>query len=157
AQWLLAQLLDWHRREDKATWWEGFRLAELDADELLEERSGLGGLRWERTVTVENKLPVDRYCYPKQETEAREDDALYHQGEKFGTVVAVDFRARTVDVKKTRKSAGLHPAAVYVWDAPLNVSQQAEALLRVGDWVAANGLDEAGAFRAARDLLLRKA
>src|SRR5215831_1077768 len=27
AQWLLAQLLDWHRREDKATWWEGFRLA----------------------------------------------------------------------------------------------------------------------------------
>jgi predicted RecB family nuclease len=157
AQWLLAQLLDWHRREDKASWWEGFRLAELDADELLEERSGLGGLRWVKTVTVENKLPIDRYSFPKQETEAREDDALYYKGERFGTVVAVDFAARTVDVKKTRKLAELHPPAVYVWDAPLNVTQQADALLRVGDWVAANGIGDDGAFRAARDLLLRQA
>ena len=157
AQWLLAQLLDWHRREDKASWWEGFRLAELDSDELLEERSGLGGLRWVKTATVENRLPVDRYSFPKQETEAREDDALYHKGERFGTVVAVDFAARTVDVKKTRKLAELHPPAVYVWDAPLNVGQQADALLRVGDWVAANRIDDDGAFRAARDLLLRQA
>jgi predicted RecB family nuclease len=157
AQWLLAQLLDWHRREDKAAWWEGFRLAELDADELLEERSGLGGLNRIKTVTVENKLPVDRYSFAKQETEVREDDALYHKGERFGTVVAVDFRARTLDVKKTRKLAELHPAAVYVWDAPLNMTQQADALLRVGDWVAANGIDADGAFRAARDLLLRSA
>src|SRR5712664_913450 len=28
ARWLLAQLLDWHRRENKATYWEGYRLAE---------------------------------------------------------------------------------------------------------------------------------
>ena len=26
ARWLLAYLLDWHRREDKAVWWEYFRL-----------------------------------------------------------------------------------------------------------------------------------
>src|SRR5262249_26218932 len=30
ARWLLAQLQDFHRRENKATWWEGYRLAELD-------------------------------------------------------------------------------------------------------------------------------
>ena len=29
ARWLLAYLLDWHRREDKAGWWEYFRLLEL--------------------------------------------------------------------------------------------------------------------------------
>ena len=156
AQWLLAQLLDWHRREDKATWWEGFRLEELDQDELLEERCGLGGLKHVRTVTVQNKLPVDRYSFEKQETEVREGDDLYHQGERFGTAVAVDFAARTLDVKKTRKSAELHPAAVYVWDAPLNVTQQADALLRVGEWVAANGIDAPGEFRASRDLLLRR-
>src|SRR6267378_1762271 len=33
AQWLLAQLLDWHRREDKATYWEGFRLADLNDED----------------------------------------------------------------------------------------------------------------------------
>src|SRR3989441_166797 len=45
AQWLLAQLLDWHRREDKATYWEGYRLAELNDEDLLEDRAGLAGLR----------------------------------------------------------------------------------------------------------------
>ena len=157
AQWLSAQLLDWHRREDKAAWWEGFRLAELDEDELLEERSGLGGLQQVMTVAVQNKLPIERYSFAKQETEVRENDALYYKGERFGTAIAVDFAGRTVDIKKTKKSAELHPAAVYVWDAPLNVTQQADALFRVGEWIARNGIDAAGEFRAARDLLLRKA
>ncbi len=30
ARWLLAQLLSWHRREEKATYWEFFHRAELD-------------------------------------------------------------------------------------------------------------------------------
>jgi predicted RecB family nuclease len=157
AQWLLAQLLDWHRREDKATWWEGFRLAELDEDELLEERSGLGGLRHVGTLRVEKQIRTERYEFEKQETEVREEKELYCKGEKFGTVVAVDFAARTVDVKKTKKSAELQPKGVYLWDAPLNVAQQADALLRVGEWVAANGIERTGEFLAARDLMLRKA
>jgi predicted RecB family nuclease len=157
AQWLMAQLLDWHRREDKATWWEGFRLAELDEDELLEERSGLGGLRHVATLRVQKQIRTDRYEFEKQETEVREEKELYYKGEKFGTVVAVDFAARTVDVKKTKKSAELQPKGVYLWDAPLNVTQQADALLRVGEWVAANGIERAGEFQAARDLMLRKA
>jgi hypothetical protein len=33
ARWVLANLLDFHRREDKATWWEYFRLRDLSADE----------------------------------------------------------------------------------------------------------------------------
>jgi predicted RecB family nuclease len=41
AKWLLAQLLDWHRRENKATYWEGYRLADLDDHDLLEERCGI--------------------------------------------------------------------------------------------------------------------
>jgi len=32
ARWLLAYVLDWHRREDKAAWWEYFRLCDLSAD-----------------------------------------------------------------------------------------------------------------------------
>ena len=157
AQWLLAQLLDWHRREDKATWWEGFRLAELDEDELLEERSGLGGIKHVKTLQVDRGIPTERYRFEKQETEVREEKELYYQGDKFGTVVAVNFAERTVDVKKTRKSAELHPAGVYLWDPPMNVVQQADAVFRVGEWVAARGMERAGAFQAARDLMLRRA
>src|ERR1700683_2322695 len=44
ACWLLAHVLDFHRREDKAVWWDYFRLSALSAEELLEERAGLSGL-----------------------------------------------------------------------------------------------------------------
>ncbi len=156
AKWLVAQLLDWHRREDKATWWEGFRLAELDDEALLEERSGLGGLQFVKRLREERKIPVDRYSFEKQETELREDEELFYKAEKFGTAVTVDFGARTVDVKKTKKSAELHPPGVYLWDRPFNVKEQAEALYRIGSWIAKHGIQEETKYRAARDLILRR-
>src|SRR5882724_2400752 len=73
AQWMLAQLLDWHRRENKATWWEGYRLAELDDAELLEDRAGLAGLKFVKRLALERSIPTDRYSFEKQETEVRCD------------------------------------------------------------------------------------
>jgi predicted RecB family nuclease len=156
AEWLLAQLLDWHRRENKATYWEGYRLADLDDHDLLEERAGLSGLQLVERVAVERKIPTDRYSFEKQETEARVDRDLYYKAEKFGCVVAMDAAGRTVDIKKTRKTADLHPTAVYAWERPFNVKEHAEALFRMGEFVAENGVDAAGRFRAGRDLLLRR-
>ena len=156
AKWLLAQLLDWHRREDKSTYWEGFRLADLDDEDLLEEKAGLAGLTLVERLRVERKIPVDRYSFEKQETEARRGKSLYSKGQSFGTIEAIDSAARVVDVKKTKKTAEDHPSAVYVWDRPLNVDDQRESLFRLAEWVAANGVDAEGRYRAARDLLLRR-
>src|SRR5262249_21391883 len=39
ARWLLAHLLEWHRREDKAAWWEYYRLKDLKPDDYEDERS----------------------------------------------------------------------------------------------------------------------
>lgn len=156
AQWLLAQLLDWHRREDKATYWEGYRLAELNDEDLLEDRAGLAGLKLVERLLVDRKIPVDRYTFEKQETEARVEKDLYCKREKFGSVVAIDPVKRTIDIKKTRKTAELHPTAVYVWERPFNVKEHSEALFRIGECVSANGIDAAGRYRAGRDLLLRK-
>ena len=156
AQWLLAQLLDWHRREAKATYWEGYRLADLDYEDLLEERAGLAGLKFRERLLVERKIPVDRYAFEKQETEARSESDLYTKGEKFGCVMAVDVAGRTIDVKKTRKTAEMHPTAVYVWERPFDVREHAASLYRIGEWVAENGIDAPGSYRAGRDLLLRR-
>jgi uncharacterized protein len=124
--------------EDKATWSEKYRLAELDEDELLEERSGLGGLQFVQRIQVERKIPTDRYTFEKQETEVREGKELYvvRELEKFGSVTAIDFAARTLDVKKTRKTAEVHPAGAYLWDRPYNTDEQADAIFRIGEWVA---------------------
>jgi predicted RecB family nuclease len=156
AQWLLAQLQDWHRREDKAAYWEGYRLADLDDADLLEDKAGLAGLKFLKRLQVERRIPVDRYSFERQETEARAEKELYYRGEKCGTVVEIDPVGRTVDIKKTRKTAEVHPTAVYVWDRPLSVKEHAEALFRIGEWVAGKGIAAAGRYRAGRDLLLRK-
>ena len=43
-RWLLAQLLGWHRREDKSMWWEFYRLMELTPEQLVDEADPIGGL-----------------------------------------------------------------------------------------------------------------
>ncbi len=154
-QWLLAQLLDWHRREHKATYWEGYRLADLNDEDLLDDRAGLAGLRVLERLLIERNIPVDRYAFDRQETEARVEKDLYCKGEKFGSVLAIDTVKRAIDIKKTRKTAELHPTAVYVWDRPINMKEHAEALFRIGEWAATNGIDATGRYRAGRDLLLR--
>ena len=154
AQWMMAQLLDWHRRENKASWWEGFRLAKLDHEALMDERAGLAGLEFVERLGVERNIPVDRYAFEKQEMEARVEKDLYFRGEKFGTVQAIDLVSRTIDIKKTRKSAAIHPTDLYVWERPVNVATHADSLMRLGIWIKDNGIDTAGSYRAARDLLL---
>ena len=41
AQWVLGNILDWHRREEKAVWWEFFRLSDCSMEEMIDERGAL--------------------------------------------------------------------------------------------------------------------
>jgi predicted RecB family nuclease len=155
-QWLLAQLLSWHRREDRRAWQEGYRLADSTEEELLDERVGLTKMSFVRRVDQGEQVPVDRYSFDPQRTIAREGKGVYFEGQKIGEIVAIDREAGSVDIKKTKKSAEIHPSMVYAWDAPLTADGQAGSLYRIGEWVAQNGVDAPGKYRAGRDLLLRK-
>jgi uncharacterized protein len=156
ARWMLANLLDWHRRENKACWWEGFRLADLDDEKLLDERVALGGLRFVERVAIDKKIPVDQYAFEKQETEVRADRDVFHRGKKFGCVVSIDPVKRTVNIRKTKKTGEFHPSSVYMWDAAINTDAQCGSLCRIGEWAVKNGIDAPGPYRAGRDLLLRR-
>ena len=57
ARWLLAHSLDWHRREQKALWWEFFRLSDLGADDLLDERAALSGMMFFSVTDGTTKTP----------------------------------------------------------------------------------------------------
>jgi predicted RecB family nuclease len=114
ARWLLASLLDWHGREKKAVWWEYFRLRDLSADDLLHERDGLAGLEFITQVGGTAKAPVHRYKFAIQDTDIRSEDELRSiGGEKFGSVVAVALDNRTIDVKKRKDTADVHPEALF--------------------------------------------
>ncbi len=159
ATWMLAQLLDFHRRENKASYWEGYRLAELDDHELMEDRAGIAGLKFVKRLSVDKKIATDRYSFQKQETEVRCDKDLFYgrERERLGCVVEMDLATLTIDIKKTKKTIDIHPTAAFAWDKPMNVDGHADVLLRIGDWVHAHGMDAPGECRAVRDLLLRKA
>lgn len=156
ARWLLSHLLDWHRREVKSEWWEFYRLGELTDEELLDERSALSGLRFVERLGVQRNIPTDRYSFEKQETDIRTGEELCAKKEKIGEVVGIDLAARLVDIKKTRKTAETHPAAVYAKEVGPGTDVLADALYRIGAWVAANAMDAPGSYRGARDLLLRR-
>src|SRR5262249_23819230 len=66
ARWILANVLDWHRRENKGVWWEYYRLSVLSSEELLDERSALSGLTFVQSVGGTAKAPVHRYTFPIQ-------------------------------------------------------------------------------------------
>jgi len=156
AQWILAQLLEWHRREDKALWWEYFRLIALSEEELLDERVAIAGLEFVRRVGVIKRSVVDRYRFPPQETEIRvgyKPKRLGGTVSSFGEVVAMDPGSRTIDIKKGPKIEAEHASAVFVHDV-VQTHELRDALFRTGEWVAENGIDAAGPYRAGRDLLL---
>jgi len=156
ARWLLAQLLSWHRREDKRAWQDGYRYAEMNDEDLLDERVGLTRMSFVERVVSGRQVPTDRYSFEPQRSNVRAGKELYYGDEKFGEVVTIDQAKGVVDIKKTKKTAEVHPSTVYMWSAPLPTDLQAGALYRIGAWAAENGVDTAGRYRAGRDLLLRR-
>lgn len=157
ARWILAHLLEYHRRESKAPWWEFFRLKDLPQEELLDERGAISGLAFKARVGGTAKSPIDRYTFPLQDTDVREGDDLHIQdGTKFGTVDAIDRAARTVDIKKAGKHAQAHPAAAFAFSM-VNKDVLADALLRIADEVIAHGVEAGNDYQVARALLLGRA
>jgi len=156
ARWILAHTLDWHRREEKTVWWEYFRLSALSSDDLFDERAALSGLTFVGNVGGTARAPVHRYRFPAQETELRGGEKLRRTGgEQFGATEDISLDQRTVDIKKRVDSASLHPDAIFAHDiVPSGVL--ADSLLRIGEWVADNGIQGPGEYAAARNLLLRQ-
>ena len=156
ARWILAYLLEWHRREDKASWWEYFRLRELSDEDLLDEKAALSGLEYDGRAGFVKSKAVDRYRFPTQETSIRHDDVLrlpLPLDKEFGEVVAIDLGAHTLDVMKHGASGPVHPTSVFTYKK-FRTHELAASLLRLARWVVRNGIDAPGDRRAARDLLL---
>jgi len=158
ARWLLAQLLDWHRRDAKPRAWRYFTLREMDESDLMDEKDAVSGLIWTGTVAAPDGQAADRYSFPSQETNVRADSKkeVHYQGLRIGTVVAVDLVGRTIDIKKAPDSLGFHPPSVFVKEPYRGAVAQQESLYRLGCWVRDNGIHGVGPWQSARGFLLRK-
>ncbi len=157
ARWVLANLLEYYRREMKASWWEYFRLVDLPDEELFWERAGLSSLEYVERIEDGANVPVDRYRFPTQDTDVREGDELRSSdGEPFGHVEDIDVTQRLLDVKKRGDTRDHHPNAVFAF-TQVSHDAQSESLIRLGESVAEEGGSETGARRTAKALLVKKA
>lgn len=154
ARWLLAYLLDWHRREEKASWWEYFRLRDLEEEELAAEGRAIAQLAFSGRVGGTTKCPVDRYMFPAQDSDVRERDELHLPGgARLGSVAAIDREARTLEIKKRSDQANVHPTAVFA-HSHVSTEELEGSLLRIAEDVATRGILTGGRYDAARELLL---
>jgi predicted RecB family nuclease len=157
ARWLLAQMLEWHRREEKSAWWEYFRLCELSDDELQEDKTALGGLAYVGEAGRIKRSVIHRYRFPPQDYAI--DRALEVRDPRTqksaGDLIAIDDHDRTIDLKRGATSSVPHPTALIPFDI-VDSEVLRNSLLRVASAVADSGMVGQGMFQAARDLLLRR-
>ncbi len=162
-RWLLAQLLSWHRREEKSFWWRYFYLMEdLTDEERIAEPEPIGGLKLVGPVGETARSTIYRYSFPEQEHRIEVGTEVHDPatGRSPGSVVALDPAAGTLDLRRGPRTDGPQPHSLvpfdYVDSAPLR-----ESLLRIGEGVAApSAAALAGGsgdrYLAARRLLARR-
>ncbi|MFN2513469.1 MAG: TM0106 family RecB-like putative nuclease [Pyrinomonadaceae bacterium] len=173
ACWLLAQLLEWHRREDKSMWWEYYRLCDLSDAELIEDKSALGGLVYVGVADETKKSLIHRYSFQIQDHTIDRALEVHDPRTKAsaGTLVGIDELNLTVDLKRGKNSEKPHPTALIPQDY-VDSKKQVASLMRIAKWVAENGRRGDGEtgrrgdaekesphaqYQVGRDLLLRRA
>jgi predicted RecB family nuclease len=157
ARWLLANLLDWHRREDKVAYWEMFRLRELDDEELQDERAAIGGLQFTNEIPPQGRgrIPTHEYSFPPQETKLQAGDKVFNSKGQIGTIDFLDVITRRVGLKKSAQTLATHPSAVFSFDL-VPSGELADSIFRLAEHVVANGLEADGPYNVCSDLLLRR-
>jgi predicted RecB family nuclease len=157
-QWLLAQLLDWHRRDAKPGSWRYFDLRGMDDSDLLEEKDAVSGLQWIESVFSPDGSRVDRYSFPNQETSVRasKKKEVHYRNQRIGTVVDMNSILRTIDIKRGGDDGGFHPTSIFVKEPYRNPKAQQDSLYRLGCWVRDNGLSTNGPWQSATNFLFRK-
>jgi predicted RecB family nuclease len=158
ARWLLASLLDYHRREAKPQWWRWYDLKDhYTTHELVEESDAIGDLAWEADIGRERNSILQRFRFPAQDHPFDRGDAPVDPatGGGVGSIVEIDDATGSLILRRAAYRAGERPTAL-IEGSPFGTEPLRRGLGRLADDVISRGIDATGPFRAARDLLLRR-
>lgn len=133
---LLADLVQWHRRELRPQWWEVFRLEDLEDDDLVDDGAAVGELRKPEHVGDIKKSRLWRYEFPPQDCKLGVGKAALDvdSHESAGTVHELDPVAGYVVLKRGAAKPPLTPRGLGP-DKPLDDKQLRASMRRLGDAV----------------------
>ena len=151
---LLADLLEWHRREAKPAWWRYFYVRTLSSEDLVREPDAIGLLEGGNQIHELKRSVVLRFTFPPQEHRFEVGDhAVDPVTRRRWTIWGIDETAGTIDLKIGAKSAEPGPSAL-VEGEPFDTRSLADRLRELGARIADGGLRQGKSAAAA--LLLRE-
>ena len=159
AVWLLAQLLDYHRREEKPVWWAYFERLEADEEQLVERDSeAIGGLA-EDVRVVPRPLPrparslVHTLRFPPQDHKVSPGEYVDPATEKPVNVERVDDGEGLLEIRRATNLRHEPLPRALIPGGPYRTYEQQGALRRLGRDVVDRGLDADGRYEALRGIL----
>ena len=120
-RWLLAQLLNWHRRESKSFWWRYFHLVTLTDEEHREETDALGELTFECSwpdPAPHARSTIYRFRFPPQE-HAITVGSTPRDPEKqtsVGTVFSLDDEHGVLEIRRGSPQPAPAPRSLIPYD-----------------------------------------
>ncbi|MBG7613181.1 TM0106 family RecB-like putative nuclease [Polaribacter sp. BAL334] len=155
ARFILANMLDWYRREQKSFWWEYYRILELEPDELLDEKSTLTYLQFTGQSVPDKRSFIDTYTFPSQECELRPGNKVkIEDGKTLMEIIEIDELHGIVKIKKGPSIKDIHPNTIIKFEQ-FSTKDKEEALIQFAEWILANGFENSQSdYKVTRDLLL---
>ena len=127
-RWLLAQLLEYHRRESRPQWWEYFHHRSLDEEELLDDGDTIGGLELLGEPVEDKQSLVYTFSFPAQEHKIGTSGVDPATERSYSVVV--DNEQGTVTLKRGKKLADEPLPPALIPPEPLPTWVQRDAVLR---------------------------
>jgi predicted RecB family nuclease len=156
-RWLMAQLLHYHRREDKPVWWAYFERLDMSAEELVEDAEAIGQLTLDpQEPLADRKSYIYTLRFPEQEHKLLPGaEALDPATERPVGVVEIDDTAGIVHIRRAQSRHSEALPAGLIPGRPYNTGEQQAALRRLASTILDSGINGVGPYRALRDVLLR--
>jgi uncharacterized protein len=160
ASWLMAQLLDYHRREAKPAWWRYFERLEADEEQLTEvDNEALGRLSDTGIEPIAVPPPARSLIYtlrfPPQDHKISAGSFVDPASERGVTVEAIDNATGTLRISRAAKRAGESLPRALIPGVPYDTRVQRAALRRLAGDIVERGLDTEGGYSALRQVLRR--
>jgi predicted RecB family nuclease len=155
-RWLLAQMLLYHRREEKPVWWSFFARIGLMPEELQERDSdAIGGLVPAGPPIGSGQSLVWPFTFPEQQHHLSPGDAVFDpaSGDSAGAIDELDEEAGTLRLRRGPSLEDVPLPESIIPGGPYQTPEQRAALRRLARSVLARD----ARYRAAKSILDREA
>ncbi len=129
-----AQLLEYHRREQKPVWWAFFDRLELTPDELREDPESIAGIELARGPDEVRRSLAYTLRFPAQEHKLGQGREVVDPatGEAAGEILALDRAGRTLVLRRGPSLEDVPLPLCLIPGGPYRTPDQEEALGRFG-------------------------